>query len=206
MGESMKHIIIGIVALQLLGGCTSRALTTTPRSAIEQLLLSGAVDRSLAKLQLPEVAGKKVFLDFTNLQAYDVAYIRVATRARFAQLGAVLMGGADDADLVAEVASGGLGIEYKSSVVGLPSMPVPNTPVPTPELSAWKSIEQTGIFKLYIFVHAKGKFISANHYYAKCDRSESAALWWRSEKADDIRNGWEKADMKLETEPGAAKP
>jgi len=193
----MNRIAVTFAALLCLAGCTSRTLTSTPRSAIEQLLLSGAVDRSLEKLRLPEAIGKKVFLDFANLKAYDVEYIRAATRARFAKIGALLVEKPEDADLIAEVASGGLGLEYKSAMVGLPAMPVPNAPVPSPEVSAWKSVEQTGIFKLFIFIHAKGRFIAANHYYAKCDRDEGFTLWWRSQREDDIREGWEKADLKL---------
>jgi hypothetical protein len=199
-----SHLILA--ALVCLTGCTSRVLTNTPRSAIEQLLLSGAVDKSLERLALPEVAGKKVFIDFVNLKAYDVEYIRAATRARFAKIGAVLVEKPGDADLIAEVASGGFGLEYKSSMVGLPAVPMPNAPVPTPELRAWKSVEQTGIFKLFIFIHAKGKFVAASHYYAKCDRDEGFTLWWRSVKEDDVREGWEKADFKLDTRGDTAKP
>jgi len=78
-----RALALASVALGLVG-CTSRAVTTTPRSAIEQLLLSAAVDKAMERLEVPEVVGKKVFLDFTNLQAYDAEYIKVATRARFA--------------------------------------------------------------------------------------------------------------------------
>ena len=192
----------GVVALALLCvvGCSSRRFTNTPRSAIEQMLLSAAVDKALERFDLPEIHGKKVLLDFTNLKAYDAEYIKVATRARFSQLGAVLVEKADEADLTAEVASGALGTESKDAVVGLPALPVPNSPVPFPEAPAYRSSEQTGIFKMLIFVHAKGRFVSANHYFAKADRQESFAFGWRRQRKDDIREGWERADLKLESE------
>jgi len=178
-------------------------VSNTPRTAIEQLLLSSAVDHALAKLDLPEAAGKKVFVDFTYLQAVDAEYIKVAARARFAQIGATLVDKSEKADLIAEVASGALGTEYKTSMLGMPALPVPNSPVATPEMLAYRTSEQTAIFKLMIFVHEKGKFIAANHYYAKADRDESFVLFWRFQRQDDVREGWEKADLKLQA-PAAA--
>ena len=99
------------------------------------------------------------------------------------------------ADFVAEIACGALAIEFKSSVVGIPSLPVPNSPVGTPEIHAYRSSEQTGIMKLLIFVHAKGRLVMAGHYYAKCDRNESFVGQWRFQRGDDIREGWERSDL-----------
>lgn len=204
----MKRAGFTALLCACLVGCSSRVVSNTPRSAIEQMLLSGAVDRALEKLELPEVAGRKVFLDFANLKAYDAEYIRVATRARFCELGAILAEKADQADMIAEVASGAVGTEFKNAVIGLPALPVPNSPVPFPEAPAYKSAEQTGIVKLLIFIHAKGRFIAAKQYYAKADRHESFILWWRRQRKDDVREGWERADVKLQatTESTSTRP
>jgi hypothetical protein len=123
-----------------------------------------------------------------------------------AQLGATLVPAPDQADLVAEVASGALGLEYKSGVVGLPAIPVPNSSVPFPEMPFYRTTEQTGIVKLLIFVHAQGKFVAANQYHAKADRDESFLMWYRYQRRDDVREGWERADLNLEEaqSPGAA--
>lgn len=180
-----------------LAGCTSRQFTTTPRTAIEQLLLSAAVDRAMARIELPEVSGKTVYLDFSNLSSYDSEYVKVATRARFSELGAVLAESADGADYVAEVASGGLGMEYKTGMIGLPALPVPSSPVPSPELALYRKVEQTGIMKLLVFVHSGGRFVSLHQYYARADRDEGFLLFWRFQGTDDIRQGWERADLEL---------
>jgi len=197
-GTTMMRRLVVLGAVALTGaGCTSRQMTNTSRSAIEQMLLSAAVDRAMTKLVLPEVSGKKVFVDTANLKAYDAEYIRTAVRARLAQQGAILVNAAAEADLTAEVASGAQGTEFKNSIIGFPALPVPNSPVPFPEAALYKSVEQTGIVKLLIFLHAKGKFISVNTYYAKADRQERFILWWRSQRIDDVRTGWEQADLKL---------
>jgi len=194
----MTRVVAAVLTCMAIVGCSQRVTSTTPRTALEQLVLSGAVDRALERFKLPEIKGKKVHVDLTNLKAYDVEYVRVAVRARFARMGAVLTAKADDADYVAEVASGGLGIESKLSVIGLPSFPVPSSPIGTPEAPFHRTSEQTGIFKLLIFVHKKGEFVAADHYYAKCDRDESFLLWWRYQGTDNVREGWERADAKLQ--------
>ena len=193
---------VAIVLLCGLGGCRSRPITNTPRSAVEQLLLSGAVDRALDRLRIPEVVGKKLYLDFTNLKGYDVEYVRVATRVRFAHMGATLVEKAEEADYTVEVALGSLGTEFKSSVVGLPALPVPNSPVPTPEVPAYRSGEQTGIVKLLVFIHQKGRLVLATHSYAKCDRVESFLMGWRFTETDQVREGWERSDVEVKRPPG----
>ena len=197
----MKYTIAASILLIFITGCTTRNLTNTQRTAIEQLLLSGAVDNAVAKFRIPQVAGKKTYLDFTNLKSYDIEYVKTAVRARFAQIGAVLVENADEADYIAEISSGTLGTEYKSTLLGIPSLPIPGSPTPLPELALARGVEQTGIAKLFVFIHSNGKLVTADHYYGKAERSESFILWFRFQPTDDIRKAWEQADKKLKAEP-----
>ena len=185
-----------IVAAMASGGCSSRTFSTTSRTAIEQLLLTRAVDVAMVKFDMPELADKKVFIDFTNLKCYEAEYVKVAVRNRIAQSGSLLVATADKADLTIEVAAGALALEYKQGVVGMPPLPVPNSPVPLPAMPFYKTTEQTAIVKLLIFVHNSGKFVASYMYYAKADRDESFILQWRSSKQDDVRTGWEQAELK----------
>jgi len=189
--------IIVVAALASLG-CTSRTFSTTSRTAIEQLLLTRAVDVAMVKFDMPELADKKIFLDFTNLKCYESEYVKVAVRTRVAQIGSHLAASSDDADLMVEVAAGALALEYKDSVIGMPPLPVPNSPVPMPAMPFYKTTEQTAIVKLLIFVHASGKFVASHMYYAKADRDESFILQWRSTSQDDVRTGWEQSELKAE--------
>jgi len=187
---------VALVLLLVSTGCVSRVVSNTPRTALEQMLLTGAVDRALEKLELPEVRDKTVCLDFSSLKGYDAEYVRVAVRARFAKLGARLVKDPEQADYVAEVASGSLGTEFKTTLIGLPALPVPQTQLTSPEVPLYRSAEQTGMFKLLIFVHADGRFIAADQYYARADRDETFLLFWRLHRKDDVREGWERAELK----------
>ena len=119
---------------RLVQGTRNKATAAFDVTAVEQLLLSSAVDLAMAKFFMPELADKKVYVDFTNLKCYDVEYVKVAVRARIAQQGATLVGASDQADCVAEVASGALATEHKTGVVGIPHLPMPQSDVPLPEV------------------------------------------------------------------------
>ncbi len=193
----MKYIIWTSLLLTFTAGCGSRTFTNTDRAAIEQLLLSGAIDNALEKLDIPQVAGKKTYLDFANLKSYDIEYVKAAVRARFAEIGAHLTEDAKQADYVVEISSGALGTEYKKTLLGIPSFPVPNSSVQSPELALARGIEQTGIAKLLVLVHSNGKVVSTGHYYGKVERDEKFVLLFRLQSKDDIRTRWEAADEKL---------
>jgi len=196
----MKSIIAATILLIFVTGCTTRNVTNTERTAIEQLLLSTAVDNAVAKFRIPQIAGKKTYIDFANLKSYDIEYVKAAVRARFAQIGAVLVESTDQADYIAEITSGAPGTEYKSSLLGIPSLPIPGSPTPLPELAVARGVEQTGIVKLYVFIHYNGRFVTADHYYGKAERTEAFILWFRFQPTDDIRKAWEQADKKLKAE------
>lgn len=193
----MKYIMWTSILLIFPAGCTTRNFSNTPRTAIEQLLLSTAVDKAVAKFDIPEVRGEKTYLEFSNLKSYDVEYVKTAVQARFTQIGAVLVEKAEHADYIVEIASGALGTEYKSSILGIPSLPAPGLLTPLPELALARSVEQTGIVKLLVFVHSNGKAVTTDYYYGKAERDESFVLWFRSQRKDDIRKAWEAADKKL---------
>lgn len=200
MNRTGLYVCILAGVLVAMGGCSSRTFSTTSRTAIEQLLLTRAVDVAMVKFDMPELAGKKVFIDFTNLKCYEAEYVKVAVRNRIAQSGSHLVASGDDADLTVEVASGALALEYKQGVVGMPPLPMPNSPIPLPAMPFYKSTEQTAIIKLLIFVHDSGKFVASHMYYAKADRDESFIMQWRSTGQDDVRQGWEQAELKAKGE------
>jgi hypothetical protein len=193
----VKYIIWTTLLTTFAAGCGSRTFTNTERAAIEQLLLSGAVDNALEKLDIPQLAGKKTYLDFTNLKSYDIEYVKAAVRARFAEIGAHLTEDTEQAEYVAEISSGALGTEYKSSILGIPSIPIPNSSVHSPELALARGVEQTGIAKLLVLVHSNGELVSTGHYYGKVERDESFVLFFHFEPKDDIRTRWEAADEKV---------
>ena len=201
MFRMVFRLSVMVLCSCMLPGCMTRLVTHTPRTALEQMLVTGAADAALEKFDLPVLKDRKVYADFTNLSATDAEYVKVATRARLSQIGAQLVETQADAEYTVEVASGALGTEYKTLNLGIPPFPAPNSPVPTPEISLYKSNRQTGMMKLLIFVHQQGRFVAANQYYARRDRDESFILWWRFHHTDDVRSGWNRAEYRAGSPP-----
>ena len=128
------------VGMTLLGmvGCTTSHITVPARAGIEQLLLSTAADNALKGVEIPQVAGEKVFLVETYVDSYDKHYVIGSIRALLSENGALLQNNLNDANVIIEARVGGLGMDASESLVGMPSLPIPIPSVgsiETPELA-----------------------------------------------------------------------
>ncbi|NQU44088.1 hypothetical protein HQ520_12440 [bacterium] len=152
-GTLSRGILLGL-ALLFLNGCVMWDTTSTPRSAVEQLLLSGATDRALSGKRL--VAGdQKVYLDTQYLEAYDDKYVVSKVREILGKNGR-LVDDRDDADVVVELRSGALAIDRSEFLFGLPAIPLPipvldGTAIKTPEIPIFKIVRRRGRAKLALF-------------------------------------------------------
>ena len=65
--RSLASSVVGklavVSALLLHAGCATQKESHTPRTGVEQLLISGAVDQALAKYDLTPIANRNVFLE-----------------------------------------------------------------------------------------------------------------------------------------------
>ncbi len=105
-------------------GCASMKESDTARTGLEQLLISNAVDQSLAKVDFRPVSGAKVFLKTDLLDCVDKNYVTLSMRSKLLANHCTLVDKADDAEIVMEVASGGVGTDRTEMVVGTPEIPL----------------------------------------------------------------------------------
>lgn len=121
---SASALVLVLLVTLALPGCKSPLVTKPKRSAIEQLLLSTAVDNALDDVDIPEVAGKRVYISEDYLDSYDSLYVMGSIRAVMSENDALLVNSEDEADIIVEARSGALGIDSSTSLVGLPSIPI----------------------------------------------------------------------------------
>ena len=105
-------------------GCASMKESDTARTGLEQLLISNAVDQSLAKVDFRPVSGAKVFLKTDFLDCVDKNYVLMSTRSKLLANNCTLVDKAEDAEIVMEIASGGVGTDRTELVVGSPEIPL----------------------------------------------------------------------------------
>lgn len=148
---------IATLALMIYSGCASTRYTDTSRTAMEQLLISNAVDQSLDRVDFPQLAGQSVFVEDKFVECVDKAYVVGCVRHRVLANGAKLAEKADGADIVLEIRSGGVGTDKVESFFGVPKIALPGpVPINLPEVKLVSKEVQSGTAKIGIVAyHAK---------------------------------------------------
>ncbi len=140
-------------------GCTQTSTSNTARTAKEQMLLSNAVDQSLDKVDFTPLYGQKVFVDDKYLECVDKNYVVGSLRHRVMRAGGAMATAADNADVIMEVRSGGVGTDSTEMFLGVPSLPLP-AGMQTPEIRLTERKSQYGYSKLgLVLFDAKTKTV-----------------------------------------------
>lgn len=145
-----------LVPAALLSGCTTTRTSDTSRTAMEQLLISNAVDQTLGKTTLPPVDGRTVFIEEKYLDSVDKGYVVGRLRQKLLNEGALLVDKKEDSEITVELCSGGIGTDNVSSFVGMPGLAVPGVPVELPEIRLYEKASQFGTAKIGVVAYATG--------------------------------------------------
>lgn len=140
----------------VMPGCGSTRWTDSPRAATEELLITDAIDRSVATIDFSPLCGRRVFLDSQYIAAKtEMGYLVSSLRQHLAAHGCYLTRSIDDAELVVEARVGSLSTNRHDSLLGIPASAapifLPGVPLATPELAVSKKTIQTGISKFAVF-------------------------------------------------------
>lgn len=160
MGKMLRILSLGCLAgLVAVSGCASTKSSNTARTVQEQLLISNSIDQALDKVDFAAFGGAKVYLDEKYLDCVDKAYLIGSVRHRVLRSGASLVEKPDEADLIVEVRSGGVGTNSSDMYVGSPALAVPGPfPISLPEVRLLSKQAQMGIAKIGIVAyHAKSR-------------------------------------------------
>lgn len=161
-----KILLLCTAIMGLLAGCsTTQKTTQSPRTTVEQLLISEAVMRSLpvqAQSPLPIPAGSIVALNTSGLTS-DQAILEQAVAGWLGQHGYYVPKDEKNATHRIDIIVGAVGTEIAVVFFGIPPIQSQLIPFSTPELSLYKSQQQTGYVRLQmnIFEMPAGKFVAA---------------------------------------------
>lgn len=118
-------LLFCVVLSGILPGCTSTKTTNTARTGTEQLLISNAIDQSLGKIDFTPMAGKKVHVEEKYLDSVDKGYVASTVRHHVLAAGGALAPKPEEADVVLEIRSGGIGTDTSDSFLGVPGISLP---------------------------------------------------------------------------------
>ena len=147
-----------ILLLSGWAGCGSTRWSDSSRTATEQLLISGAIDRSVSSLDFRALAGKTVYFDTTCLKnTIDADYVAGSLRQHALASGCIVKTKAEEADYIAEVRAGTVGTDRHDVLFGIPSTSIPTSTTGSmtsiPEIPLVKKTDQRAVAKLAIFAY-----------------------------------------------------
>jgi hypothetical protein len=148
-----------LIVLACCGGCSTLRTTDPQRTATEQMLMTQAVSRACEQLSALALRDKLVWVDeqYVKLNEPEQAYLMGELRARLLESGVRLVLKREQAKIVLEVRSGGVGVDRLDYLLGLPAFVLgasavgadvtgsPERPtLITPEIAIVKNIKQQG--------------------------------------------------------------
>ena len=185
--------MILLIGLMLFGagGCATIRVTDPPRTATEQFLLTVASARAVDQLSADTLRDRKVYIDATYLASspsQEQAFMIGELRAKLLMSGVRLMEKREQAAIIVEIRSGGIGVDRLEYLLGIPAIYLPqqtNTgtganatvPVTTPELALLKSTKQKGFASIAFIAYwmDSGEVItSSGPFVGKTLRED----WW----------------------------
>lgn len=150
--RAVAQLLTLILIALVTGGCTATKTSNTARTAKEQMLLSNAVDQSLDKVDFTPLYGNRVFLDDKYLDCVDKSYVIGSVRHRIMRSGGMLTPTVDEADVVMEIRSGGVGTDSSDAFLGSPEIVLPGM-LTLPEVRFFERRAQFAFSKLAIVTY-----------------------------------------------------
>lgn len=167
-----RHAGFTLSAAALLTGCAQTRVTDPPRTATEQFLLSKAATAAVSQLSFDVLRGRLVYIETEYFAASEQAFVLGELRARLLLSGVQIARHYEDAEVILEVRSSGVGIDRDDFLLGIPSIQagstsvagVPSPSIVTPELAIMKNREQKGVAGVsYVAYWAKtGEIVAAS--------------------------------------------
>ena len=162
----LRRMAAPLVTFALLGCNMTAGLVSSPRTPIEQLLLTQSLLRSLDQVSLPLLPGASVVIETawppTHLNfGGDLAFAASVLASWFAQRGAVV--GGDHPTYRVRVLLHAFGLDKRDVFFGIPPVQSLLIPFALPELTLYRNVRDRGYTRLSIDIAdaATGRLVGA---------------------------------------------
>ena len=167
--RSWPFFLAGILVALAAGGCATMRVTDPQRTATEQMLMSEAIRQSVDRLAPDALRDRKVFIDSSYLTAShetsaENLFVIGELRSKLMLAGVRLVDTRNQAQIVLEIRTGGIGIDRIDYLLGVPAVyfsgvtgasAAAQVPISTPEISILKTIKQYGYASLSFIAYWK---------------------------------------------------
>ncbi|HWF62116.1 MAG TPA: hypothetical protein VN666_17660 [Nitrospira sp.] len=177
-----SSFILYIVAALVTGCSLEQEVSRTPRTAVEQVLLTQAVEKALVNLSVRLPEGVNVDMDVTGLESdrsrldmtnadqgtinhpsRDILYIRDAVAAELGRRGYRVSAQGAESPYLVRVMAESFGTMQGNVFVGMPPVQSVLIPFSLPELTLYKRQSQSGYVRLHLDVYDNrtGEFLGS---------------------------------------------
>ncbi len=180
--------LVAVCLVPMLGGCATIRTTDPPRTATEQFLLSEAAARAVEQLSASPLRDRVAYVDPRYFQSTDREMVIGEVRAHLLLNGVRLAERREDAEVIVEMRTRGVGIDRFDYLLGIPPVLVPASPdtgpvditggtVITPELAILKNLRQRSFASVAIVAYWRdtGEIVaSSGPFLGRAERED----WW----------------------------
>jgi hypothetical protein len=190
----MPRALAVIVLALALTGCATIRVTDPPRTATEQFLMSQAVSRALAQLNVDALRDRKCWIETAYLTGAETiivngeirervfttpeqAFAAAELRERLLMAGTRLVQKKEQAEVIVEVRSGAIGVDRLENLIGLPAIAASSAlagggagsgiPFATPEIAIYKNTRQRGFASVAFVAYRadSGEYVTSSGPY-----------------------------------------
>ena len=181
-------LLAALTLLPTLGGCATVRVTNPARTATEQFLLSEAAAQAVQQLGARPLRDRRVYVDDTFFESIDEQVVLGELRAHLLLNGVRLVNERDEAQIVLEPRTRGIGIDRYDYLLGVPPILIPadgtgdlleasGGTLITPELALLKRIRQNGFASIAFVAYWKDSgelAASSGPFVGRTERED----WW----------------------------
>lgn len=188
--NSVRLEYLGLMLLWVLSGCSlPQEISKTPRSAIEQLLLSQSVEEALDGMSIPLPEGASIRVEVSGLQtdrahlhideaderfgvidspSWDLAFVRDVVAGRLGELGYRMRKPGAETEYLVRILVHALGTNQGKTFFGLPAIQSVIIPFSLPQLTLYQELDQLAHVRFHLDVYevATGRFIRSTPWMA----------------------------------------
>ena len=183
LAANPRFLILTISLIALLAGCAlTQEVSKTPRSAIEQLLLSHAVERALEGVTVPILEGESIRVEVTGLQtdrahlhmdeedersgvidnpSWDLAFVRDLAAGHLGELGYRIRKSEEEATYLVRILVHAIGTNQGKTFFGIPPIQSIVIPFALPQITLYQELDQLAHVRLHldVFEVGTGRFV-----------------------------------------------
>ena len=184
-----EFVLVAIMALLMVGCALTQEVTKTPRNAVEQLLLSQAVEVAWEGVTLPIPEGESIRVEVSGLQtdrahlhmdeqdqrmgvidspSWDLAFVRDLVAGRLGAVGYRVRRSGEEATYLVRILVHAIGTNQGKIFFGIPPIQSVIVPVALPQITLYQKLNQLAHVRLHldIFETGTGRFVQSTHWTA----------------------------------------